>query len=340
MLDIKRRILLCRPQGGLNDVLCQIEKCWDYAERFERRLIIDTSRRKLIGAVFDLLSLKDSPSNVEMGIPPGFGSVVESLSVLPAGLTNGLLTDKPRWRGGKFVCGESDEAITFDFSRDHEEDLLVHHQAGGGVASHRAITRFQVSRQNVELILGRMPQLPQDYDSLHIRATDYQTDYLAFLLRLARKKTDLPLVVCSDSNEVLDSAKNVVPRRPIITFDDHPIDGSLPLHRDSTNYSDSLLKEAGQRLLAEMLTLTGARTFHYGPVFVRSGTEPTRFSGFSRLLAFITTHPQVRRDFFGTELVGSEEIPPGRTKIMLRRRAKTVHGVKQLVRRFPGSPID
>jgi hypothetical protein len=36
------RYLLCRPHGGLNDTLCQIEKCWKYALKSDRVLIIDT----------------------------------------------------------------------------------------------------------------------------------------------------------------------------------------------------------------------------------------------------------------------------------------------------------
>jgi hypothetical protein len=38
------RILLCRPQGGLNDTLCQIHRCIIYAFVHHRKLIIDTTR--------------------------------------------------------------------------------------------------------------------------------------------------------------------------------------------------------------------------------------------------------------------------------------------------------
>ncbi|MEY3069700.1 MAG: hypothetical protein RLZZ456_1399 [Pseudomonadota bacterium] len=37
------RYLLCRPEGGFNDMLCQIELCWHYAEANGRTLIVDSA---------------------------------------------------------------------------------------------------------------------------------------------------------------------------------------------------------------------------------------------------------------------------------------------------------
>jgi hypothetical protein len=36
------RLLVCRPQGGLKDMLCQIEQCCRYAERFDRTVLVET----------------------------------------------------------------------------------------------------------------------------------------------------------------------------------------------------------------------------------------------------------------------------------------------------------
>jgi len=37
-----KRLLLCRPQGGLNDMLCQIEKACCYADAYDRTVIVET----------------------------------------------------------------------------------------------------------------------------------------------------------------------------------------------------------------------------------------------------------------------------------------------------------
>src|SRR5947209_3468047 len=48
----KDRLLLCRPQGGLNDMLCQIEKCCQYADRVGRTVIVDTDYARSAPATF------------------------------------------------------------------------------------------------------------------------------------------------------------------------------------------------------------------------------------------------------------------------------------------------
>ena len=37
------KYVLCRPRGGLNDMLCEIEKCRMYAQQHGRKLLIDTA---------------------------------------------------------------------------------------------------------------------------------------------------------------------------------------------------------------------------------------------------------------------------------------------------------
>ena len=42
-MSADRRLVLCRPLGGLNDILCQIELACTYAERFGRTVVVDTA---------------------------------------------------------------------------------------------------------------------------------------------------------------------------------------------------------------------------------------------------------------------------------------------------------
>lgn len=47
------KYLLCIPHGGMNDTLCQIEFCWQYALKYSRRLIINTQKSGLMGDFSD-----------------------------------------------------------------------------------------------------------------------------------------------------------------------------------------------------------------------------------------------------------------------------------------------
>ena len=35
------KYVICRPHGGMNDSLDVVEQCWRYAERYDRRLLVD-----------------------------------------------------------------------------------------------------------------------------------------------------------------------------------------------------------------------------------------------------------------------------------------------------------
>ena len=125
------RVVLCRPRGGLNDVLCQIERVCRYAERFDRTVIIDTnhhstqyikdqfsryfvSRQKRV-----ILDATDIEFNLKNG------------SVVPSFLAG----DCHRYDAhfdyelGYFVERTTRKPITFNFDKDYAEPLLVHHDS-------------------------------------------------------------------------------------------------------------------------------------------------------------------------------------------------------------------
>ena len=331
MANDQFRLLLCRPEGGLNDVLCQIERCWDYAERFNRNLVIDLSKRGLMSAVFDCLELKGKSSGVVLGMPDSLATQLSGLTVRPSGIQGRINEYTKEWRGSKWVDAGTQQAITFDFDVDLPEELLVHEQAGGGTASQKSILRFTVKSEQADAIRGQLPELPEEYDAIHIRSTDYKTHFSPLLRRLARKNTRLPLLVCSDNNAVFEEARSLSSRRRIITFPNHPITNGLPLHRDSAKHDNATLNASAHRLLAEMYALSSARTLHYGPVFLQSATEHTQFSGFSVLLGFLTENHEARQGFFGVELTG---ISPksGKVSLMVRKGEKTVLRLKHAMR--------
>jgi hypothetical protein len=58
--EFEHRWVLYRPRGGLNDMLCHVEKCWAYAEKFSRRLVVDVNSRTTFSALFTLLEPKEA----------------------------------------------------------------------------------------------------------------------------------------------------------------------------------------------------------------------------------------------------------------------------------------
>ena len=64
----KEKFLLCRPQGGLNDTLCQIELCWRYAARFNRTLIIDARKSGLHADFSEFFQQKKASNKILLDV--------------------------------------------------------------------------------------------------------------------------------------------------------------------------------------------------------------------------------------------------------------------------------
>ena len=270
-----------------------------------------------MSAVFDCLELTGDRSDVFLGMSNSLARQLAVLSVRPDGIQGRINSYTKEWRNSTWFDTQSQQALSFDFGVNHPEQLLVHCQAGGGTASRKSVLRFTIKGDRVNDIRSELPELPSDFDAIHIRSTDYQSNFRPLLRHLAHTKSRLPLLVCSDSNEVLEEARSLSARRPIITFPGHPVNEGIPLHSYEADYDDAALRASAQRLLAEMYAMTSARTLYYGPVFDESSTKPTQFSGFSSLLGFLTRYSNARQRFFGVGLTGANP-RPGKIPLMVR----------------------
>ena len=76
----------------------------------------------------------------------------------------------------KCVDSSSRSPLRFDLNRHHVEQLLVLHQYGGGPLSFGAIARLRLTAELTERIAALKAAYPS-YIAVHIRNTDYQTNY-------------------------------------------------------------------------------------------------------------------------------------------------------------------
>lgn len=227
-----RRLVLCRPQGGLNDMLCQIEKCCRYAERMGRSLVVDTAYRHsqyfmdrldryfVSGQSRLFLSAEDfGESFVGLQVFPEFlsGRVNEYTASFDAALKGWHEPGDPR-------------PVTFDFSKDYPHALLVHHQSGGGMHSQYALLRMRVEDALVAELGRRVREIGVPYAAVHIRHTDYASDYQEVLEHF-RGTLRGPLFVATDNREVLEEFRLALGRERVYSFACLPPTAGDPLHR-------------------------------------------------------------------------------------------------------------
>lgn len=92
------KVILNRPVAGLNDTLCQVARCWDYAIDHDRILVIDPfpgSAR--IDLLKYLLPFGGSGCHVWAGLPSLYERLNSYTSVVPSELA-GLIDQKAMCR--------------------------------------------------------------------------------------------------------------------------------------------------------------------------------------------------------------------------------------------------
>jgi len=212
-------------------MLCQIEKCCRYAEKTHRIVIVDTNYKHSENFHEDLthyfqsrqnrlfLSLDDAPVDLEQ------------LEVYPECLQGKLnsyetlekITFQP------FKERDSGKAIQFDFAKNYPHQLLVHHQHGGGSISSSALLRFKLTDTVKIALLKRLKTIERSYCGIHIRHTDYRSDYAA-AIELFKKKPPVRLFVATDSQLVLDDITHQLTDTKVFSFSKTLSQDGAPIH--------------------------------------------------------------------------------------------------------------
>jgi hypothetical protein len=278
------RVVLCRPQGGLNDILCQIERVCSYAERFDRTAIIDTDHHSTH-------SIKDQFSRYFVSRQKRVildATEVEfhlrNVSVVP----NFLAGDCFRYDAhfdhelGYFVERTTRKLITFDFDKDYAEPLLVHHDSGHVAgASVAALSRLRLHDNLSDELIKRLKCIGTNYVSIHIRNTDYTTNYQP-LLNQIRNFPALQncenLFVATDDIACLQFCRDMFHNIKIISFSKLPQDSGRPIHRLAD--SDDIYERNKDAILDLLMLALSDKFFFFGLDENRWGTK---FSGFSLL---------------------------------------------------------
>jgi hypothetical protein len=267
------KFLLCRPDGGLNDMLCQIGKCATYAEQHGRMLVVDafaTSFGDDLGRYFAPVDSSIVFAN------PQILRQLETLDVFPRTLAGRVNAYRHQFsmEHRNWVTVDSNEPISFDFTRDYDEPLLVHHARGGGNQSSDALQRLTLRRHMVEKFYARISIVGRNYAGIHVRHTDYRSDYVSFFQSLAGKVQQDRIVICTDSREVLEYGKAFFSQR-VYSFAAIPHTGGRPLHEGNRLNKQVINTDA----ILDLITLARARSLFITKV--SSG----HYSGYSRLAA-------------------------------------------------------
>jgi len=270
-----RKIILCRPHGGLNDMLNRMHRCYFYAKTFKRDLYIDGQKsgfRDNLGNYFVHVVKRNKIKIIFDDFVP-----TKNISVFPTFLNNRLDFQTKIIGKGKVRELNSNQKIHFDFKK-YDEDVIVYEVMGGGIWSFYAFKWLHFTepvKTHINSIINNL----KEYDAVHVRNTDIKTDYKTFFNRIS-PKIKRKLVLCTDSFECQQFAKSFFGNRLVIVSEIPDTKGES-LH-DNSNFSTY---QQNLNVLTDLMILACSKRFF--------AMKPTQWkfwkfnSGFSRLAAML-----------------------------------------------------
>ena len=291
------RFVYCRPVGGLNDTLCEIEKCWAYAEKNARALVIDTRVSGLMGQFSTYFSLNAATIPVFPTVTQELLDHLNSLTCYPEVLTGRL---------GKYTCTHIEEfearveipsqtLLTFDLDKTYKHGVVQRETLGGGLASERSVQRITVLPEVREQVVKVLNELPRPYLGIHVRNTDYVTEYKSFFDQLLPKVTGRTVLVCSDDAEVIEYARKFFDLAKVISSSTTLVEKGSCLHEDISYPNAAACKQAAINSLIDVFALAESERLFYTDV------TRGRTSGFSMLANYLYENKEVRLRFLGVD---------------------------------------
>ncbi len=284
-----KKYVLCRPRGGLNDTLCQIEKCWNYCINFNRMLIIDTTKSGIFINLSDLF-IDKSNSGFEFNLTEELVSTINKLDCQIKEL-NGKIDEyeSEYTKESNYVEKITKKQITFDMQIDYKESLLIYEQCGGGVDSLELLKKLKLSdvlRDNFKKNI-----ILESYKSIHVRNTDYKTDYHKLFHDIKSELKDENVLVCSDSKDVIECAKIILKDSKIITkTSNNFVKSGEPLHSVYNKYTNDEKRILTENSIIDLLLLASSEKIYYSKL---SGYDFNKLSGFTRLSLLLNENKEI-----------------------------------------------
>jgi hypothetical protein len=282
------KYLLCRPEGGLNDIFRQISRCINYCLLHGRILVIDTESTETFASPFrDYFSLLIKGLTVRLDTDEFLDfAETNQLSIYPPCVKLRYGTDRPYYKDRSENYCLDGASLTFDFKSEYSENILVHHQCGGGTPSDLLLNGLRLSPWLADRFRERWLSLLKPYVGIHIRDTDMKSSY-EFLLPLIQRCPQV-IFLATDSAAVQKRARQSRPSG--LFMSEIPDYGGLPIH------SHSVTPEEKQRVnstaVIDLLILALAKKVHIS----------TNRSGYSKLARRLNRKPiRVLRWFVGEE---------------------------------------
>jgi len=171
--------------------------------------------------------------------------------------------------------------LTFDFGKDYSESILVHEQFGGGDLSFGLLERIAISESIRLIVLDKVARLGKDYVAIHVRNTDYQTNYESLFNTIYPEVAGKSVLICSDDAEVIAKAKDFFNASEVLNASEIPHTNQLPLHDKLTMKSDEDRRTSAISSIVDLCALGLSGKLYFTNV---TAGHPSGFSSLAKHL--------------------------------------------------------
>ena len=285
----KDRYLLCRPEGGLNDILSEIGKSIAYGRRFNRVVIVQTNSQDHFHFNDEFGHYFTSRSDMVALEADKLKLNFNAMSVRPDFLS-GQVND---YRRKKLHEVGHTQPLSFDFSKDYTEQLLVHHSSGQQKRRHAllALSNLTLTPNLAAELDRRLRHFGGPYCAFHIRHTDYKTNYAARVRALV-PHIHGRIFLATDNKAVVSFFEDVFGKVRLTTFSKLPDVHGKPLHHFTDQEN---AKSRNTDAILDLLMLSLAEKYYFFPRESGDRKFFAPYSGFSSLAARLSLAPDVLR---------------------------------------------
>jgi hypothetical protein len=126
-----------------------------------------------------------------------------------------------------------------------------------------------------------MAGLDRDYVAIHVRNTDYQTNYESLFNKIYPEVAGKSVLVCSDDAEVIAKAKEFFDASTVLIASEIPHTNQMPLHGERTMKADEDRKAAAINSIVDLCALGLSDKLYFMNV---TAGHPSGFSSLARHL--------------------------------------------------------
>jgi hypothetical protein len=174
------------------------------------------------------------------------------------------------------------------------EQLVIHPNSIGGDYGILALSMLQLRKQAQEHVRSKLEICGPDYDALHIRHTDYQTNYVPFVKEIKPKLENRTLLLCSDNPDVIDTVREMLDQTQVVvlseTLGEKRVRPGNPLHRNGSR-DRAFIRKRNIDMITDLMAMGKARHLYFTQIINKRWNHS--YSGFSRLAKHLHERPLV-----------------------------------------------